>query len=85
MAQSDAHLAQWWHAYLTAQPAALPGLHLPEVALSAPLNLPGRENTWRLVAQFDLLVLTDDGLRRVVDGSTSLEELGRVVDLTERM
>jgi len=29
--------------------------------------------------------LADDGLRRVIDGSTSLEELGRVVDLTERM
>ena len=29
--------------------------------------------------------LADDGLRRVLDGSTSLEELGRVVDLTGRM
>jgi general secretion pathway protein E/type IV pilus assembly protein PilB len=29
--------------------------------------------------------LADDGLRRVRDGSTSLEEIGRVVDLTERM
>ena len=29
--------------------------------------------------------LADDGLRRVLDGSTSLEELGRVVDLTDRM
>ena len=29
--------------------------------------------------------LADDGLRRVRDGSTSLEEVGRVVDLTERM
>lgn len=71
MAQSDAHLAQWWHAYLTAQPAALPGLHLPEVALSAPLNLPGRENTWRLVAQFDLLVLTNDGRALLFDWKTS--------------
>ncbi len=29
--------------------------------------------------------LADDGLRRVLDGSTSLEEVGRVVDLTSRM
>jgi general secretion pathway protein E/type IV pilus assembly protein PilB len=29
--------------------------------------------------------LADDGLRRVLDGSTSLEEVGRVVDLTDRM
>ncbi len=29
--------------------------------------------------------LADDGLRRVLDGMTSLEEIGRVVDLTERM
>ena len=29
--------------------------------------------------------LSDDGLRRVLDGSTSIEELGRVVDLTDRM
>jgi general secretion pathway protein E/type IV pilus assembly protein PilB len=29
--------------------------------------------------------LADDGLRRVRDGSTSLEEVARVVDLTERM
>ncbi len=29
--------------------------------------------------------LADDGLRRVLEGTTSLEELGRVVDLTDRM
>jgi type II secretory ATPase GspE/PulE/Tfp pilus assembly ATPase PilB-like protein len=29
--------------------------------------------------------LADDGLRRVLDGSTSIEEVGRVIDLTERM
>ena len=29
--------------------------------------------------------LADDGLRRVLDGSTSIEELGRVIDLTDRM
>ncbi len=40
----------------------------------------------RLLAQSQgFIALADDGLRRVVDGSTSLEELGRVVDLTERM
>jgi general secretion pathway protein E/type IV pilus assembly protein PilB len=29
--------------------------------------------------------LADDGLRRVIEGQTSLEEVARVVDLTERM
>jgi general secretion pathway protein E/type IV pilus assembly protein PilB len=29
--------------------------------------------------------LAEDGLRRVMDGSTSLEEVARVIDLTERM
>jgi general secretion pathway protein E/type IV pilus assembly protein PilB len=29
--------------------------------------------------------LADDGVRRVLDGSTSLDELMRVVDLTDRM
>jgi len=29
--------------------------------------------------------LADDGLRRVVEGTTSLEEVARVIDLTERM
>ena len=29
--------------------------------------------------------LAEDGLRRVLDGSTSLEEIARVIDLTERM
>ena len=29
--------------------------------------------------------LSEDGLRRVLDGSTSIEEVGRVIDMTERM
>ncbi len=29
--------------------------------------------------------LADDGVRRVLDGSTALDELMRVVDLTDRM
>jgi type II secretory ATPase GspE/PulE/Tfp pilus assembly ATPase PilB-like protein len=40
----------------------------------------------RLMAERQGFVsMADDGLRRVLDGSTSLEELGRVIDLTERM
>jgi type II secretory ATPase GspE/PulE/Tfp pilus assembly ATPase PilB-like protein len=39
----------------------------------------------QLANQQGFLSLADDGLRRVLDGSTSLEELGRVVDLTDRM
>ena len=40
----------------------------------------------RLAAvQNGFTLLAEDGLRRVLDGSTSLEELSRVVDLTDRM
>ncbi len=39
----------------------------------------------QLAARIGLVPLADDGLRRVLDGSTSLEELTRVVDLTDRM
>ena len=30
-------------------------------------------------------LLSEDGMRRVLDGSTSIDEVGRVIDLTERM
>jgi general secretion pathway protein E/type IV pilus assembly protein PilB len=39
----------------------------------------------QLAIQQGFRTLADDGLRRVLDGSTSIEELGRVVDLTDRM
>ena len=38
----------------------------------------------RALAQ-GFVTLADDGLRRVLNGTTSLEELGRVIDLTDRM
>ncbi len=39
----------------------------------------------QMAIQLGFVPLADDGLRRVLDGSTSLEELARVVDLTDRM
>ena len=39
----------------------------------------------RLAHEKGFRTLADDGLRRVLDGSTSIEEVGRVIDLTERM
>ncbi|WP_434735526.1 ATPase, T2SS/T4P/T4SS family [Candidatus Accumulibacter necessarius] len=39
----------------------------------------------QLASRQGFTTLADDGLRRVLDGSTSLEEVGRVVDLTDRM
>jgi len=39
----------------------------------------------QLATQLGLVPLAEDGLRRVLDGSTSLEEVARVVDLTDRM
>jgi type II secretory ATPase GspE/PulE/Tfp pilus assembly ATPase PilB-like protein len=44
----------------------------------------GRELQKTAVAK-GFRTLADDGVRRVLDGSTSLEELVRVVDLTDRM
>jgi len=44
----------------------------------------GREMHKTAVAK-GFRTLADDGIRRVLDGSTSLEELMRVVDLTDRM
>ena len=52
-------------------------------------ELVARRATMREVKQAALAkgfrTLAEDGLRRVREGSTSLEEVGRVVDLTERM
>jgi type II secretory ATPase GspE/PulE/Tfp pilus assembly ATPase PilB-like protein len=31
------------------------------------------------------ITLAEDGIRRVLDGSTSLEEVARVVDLTDKV
>jgi len=52
-------------------------------------ELIARRSTMReiraLAATQGFIRLADDGLRRVLDGSTSLEELARVVDLTDRV
>ena len=52
-------------------------------------ELIARRSTVREIRQMaerqGFVSLAEDGLRRVLDGSTSLEELGRVVDLTDRM
>ena len=52
-------------------------------------ELIARRSTLREMQQLAMrqgvVTLADDGLRRVLDGSTSLEEIGRVVDLTDRM
>ena len=52
-------------------------------------ELVARRSTVREIRQLadrqGFVALADDGLRRVLDGSTSIEELGRVVDLTDRM
>jgi general secretion pathway protein E/type IV pilus assembly protein PilB len=45
----------------------------------------GAREIRRAADQNGFVSLADDGLRRVLDGSTSLEEIARVVDLTDRM
>ena len=68
MAQGDADLAGWWQAYLAAAPADLPGQRFPEVTLSAPLGASGER---RLVAKYDLVVLTPEGRAVIFDWKTS--------------
>ena len=52
-------------------------------------ELVARRSTAREIRQLALArgfaTLADDGVRRVLDGSTSIDEVARVVDLTERM
>ena len=52
-------------------------------------ELIARRSTLREMRQLAIrqgfATLADDGLRRVLDGSTALEEVGRVIDLTDRM
>lgn len=68
MARGDADLAAWWQAYLADAPADLPGQHFPEVTLSAPLGESGQR---RLVAKYDLIVLTPEGRAVIFDWKTS--------------
>jgi hypothetical protein len=81
MARSDADLAAWWEAYLTAAPADLAGQHFPEVALSAPLGASGER---RLVAKYDLVVLAPNGQAVIFDWKTSRQRAPRRW-LAERM
>ena len=74
MAQGDEDLAAWWQAYLAAAPAELPGQHFPEVTLSAPLGESGQR---RLVAKYDLIVLTPEGQAVVFDWKTSRQRAPR--------
>ncbi|MBL0207206.1 MAG: Flp pilus assembly complex ATPase component TadA [Propionivibrio sp.] len=52
-------------------------------------ELVARRSTVREIRQLadrqGFVPLADDGLRRVLDGSTSIEEVARIVDLTDRM
>lgn len=74
MAQGDVDLAAWWEAYLAAAPADLPGQHFPEVTLSAPLGESGQR---RLVAKYDLIVLTPEGRAVIFDWKTSRQRAPR--------
>ena len=67
-AQEDAELAGWWAAFRAAAPDDVPGLRFPELVLSAPLHGEGLQ---RLVAQYDLVALDDDGRAVIFDWKTS--------------
>lgn len=57
-------LERWWNNYLLTRPADLPGRHYAELNLAATLA------GFRLVAQFDLLVIAQDGRITIVDWKT---------------
>jgi hypothetical protein len=61
----EGDLRVWWENYLAAQPADIEGEHFPELTLSAPLA------GYRLIAQYDLVVLTPDGRALIFDWKTS--------------
>jgi len=57
-------LERWWNNYLLARPADLPGQRYSELNLAATLA------GFRLVAQFDLLVIGQDGRITIADWKT---------------
>ena len=59
------HLADWWHAYLTAAPVSLPAERYPEVTLSAPVG------SHRLLAKYDLVAIEPGRRAVIVDWKTS--------------
>lgn len=67
MAQ-DEDLARWWRNYLDASPAAREGTHYPELTLSAPFGVDGLR---RLVAKYDLVIVTPDGRASIFDWKTA--------------
>ncbi len=62
----DADLSRWWAHYCEHAPAAMPGTRYPEVTLSAPLA--GQ----RLIAKYDLVLVTPEGRGLIFDWKTSL-------------
>lgn len=67
----DADLSRWWRNYLDSNPASLPGACYAELALSAPLG------QHRLVATYDLVVVTPQGRAVIWDWKTSRRRPGR--------
>lgn len=67
----EGDLRVWWENYLAAQPADIEGEHFPELTLSAPLA------GYRLIAQYDLVVLTPDGRALIFDWKTSRKRTSR--------
>lgn len=65
LAAADPDLARWWEHYLESRPADLPGRRYPELTLSAPLG------GYRLIAKYDLVVVSPEGELRILDWKTS--------------
>ena len=62
---SDGDLVRWWANYRTYRPAEMPGMHYPEVTLTAAIA------GHRLVAKYDLLVIQPGERAWIYDWKTS--------------
>ena len=69
--QADELLARWWENYLSAHPAQVPGQRYPELVLSA--SLAG----WRVMAKYDLVVVTPEKRWLIFDWKTARQRTSR--------
>jgi hypothetical protein len=67
----DMELASWWENYLSDQPADVDGELYPEVTLQMPFE------GYRLIARYDLVVVTPDGQAMIFDWKTSRSQPSR--------
>jgi hypothetical protein len=68
---ADENLRRWWSNYLERGSSGLPGVHYPEIVLSAPVG------SHRLVAKYDLLAVEPGRRAVILDWKTYGQRRGR--------